>query len=224
MTSTGLRAGLVASLRASGVLRDDAVARALEAVPREVFLSGGFSRPDGTWVTEADEDFLTIANSNSTLTTKIENGIGTSSSSQPSLMAVMLECLNVRPGMRVLEIGTGTGYNAALLAALGARVTSVEVQPDVAERCRSALVAAGADEVEVVVGDGYDGFPRGAPYDRLIATVGVAGVPGGWLDQLSPDGFAIVPIYHGVLGNHDRGSWPVYLRLAADRGLTDPRA
>ena len=83
-----------------------------------------------------DHDFLDAVYRDDVLVTKVDDRVPVSSSSQPSLMAIMLAALDVRPGMRVLEIGAGTGYNAALLAALGAEVTSVDVQADVAERAR----------------------------------------------------------------------------------------
>ncbi len=93
------------------------------------------------------------------------SGAATSSSSQPAIMAVMLEMLGLRPGGRELEVGSGTGYNAALLAHLagpGGSVTSVEIDRDVAGEARNALLAAGSP-ARVVVGDGRTGWPDGAP-------------------------------------------------------------
>jgi protein-L-isoaspartate(D-aspartate) O-methyltransferase len=95
----------------------------------------------------------------------------------------------------VLEIGVGTGYNAALMAALGAHVVSVDVQADVVERATAALGRTGTPRVTLVTGDGYAGHP-GGPYDRVIVTVGVNGVSPAWLEQLAPGGFALVPTYH----------------------------
>jgi protein-L-isoaspartate(D-aspartate) O-methyltransferase len=211
MTSAALRAALVASLRRSGLIRSDLVARAFETVPREEFLAGGFLGSDGDWIGRLDDGFLPAVYTNRALPTKVSDGRVSSSTSQPSLMAVMLGALDVAPGTRVLEIGTGTGYNAALLSVMGARVTSVEVQPDVAQAAREALARAGADEVRLVVGDGYDGHPGGGPYDRVIVTVGVTGVSPRWLDQLAPGGFALVPLYHA-------GSNPVVRVAASDDG------
>src|ERR1044072_3428350 len=88
----------------------------------------GFRRRDGSWVTPADPDFLATVYRDDVLVTKVDGRVPVSSSSQPSLMAIMIAALGVRAGHRILEIGAGTGYNAALLAALGASVTSIDVQ------------------------------------------------------------------------------------------------
>ncbi|HEU4424318.1 MAG TPA: methyltransferase domain-containing protein [Pilimelia sp.] len=190
----------VDALRREYAIRDDVLAAAFEAVPREVFVADGFRTMEGRWVTAADSDFLTEVYRNDALVTKLDDGVPVSSSSQPSLMAIMLDALDLRPGMRVLEIGTGTGYNAALLAALGTSVTSVDVQPDVVDRAREALAGAGTDGVALVLADGYEGCPAGAPYDRIIVTVGVSGAAPGWFDQLGRDGFVLAPVFHA--GGH----------------------
>jgi protein-L-isoaspartate(D-aspartate) O-methyltransferase len=195
-----LRKRYVDELRRDGVIDSPALAAAFASVPREVFVAHGFQRRDGGWVGTGDADFLDTVYRDDVLITKVADGIPVSSSSQPSLMAIMLAALDVRPGMRVLEIGAGTGYNAALLAALGARVTSVDVQPDVVERARSALDAAGVTGVTVVLGDGYRGEPAGGPYDRVIVTVGVHGISPHWLGQVAGDGFVVAPVRHA--GNH----------------------
>jgi protein-L-isoaspartate(D-aspartate) O-methyltransferase len=109
----------------------------------------------------------------------------------------MLEQLDVRPGHRVLEIGTGTGYNAALLAFLvggtGA-VTTVEYDEDVARSARTALASAGYGAVTAVCGDGAFGWAAAAPYDRIIVTAGAWDVPPAWWDQLADDGVLLVPL------------------------------
>ncbi|MGH3804273.1 MAG: rRNA adenine N-6-methyltransferase family protein, partial [Pseudonocardiaceae bacterium] len=98
----------------------------------------------------------------------------TSSASQPNVIALMLTALDAQPGMRVLEIGTGTGYNAALLAhRLGVQnVTSIEIDPDLADHARRALTATGYP-VTVITGDGAQGYPPHAPYDRIMSTAAV---------------------------------------------------
>jgi protein-L-isoaspartate(D-aspartate) O-methyltransferase len=118
----------------------------------------------------------------------------TSSSSAPFIMARLIDALEVRPGMRVLEIGTGTGYNAAVLARLlGAEhVISVEIDSVAADRARSVLQEAGFP-VRVVTGDGEDGYPPGAPYDRIIVTASVHTVPKTWVEQTRPGGVILVP-------------------------------
>jgi protein-L-isoaspartate(D-aspartate) O-methyltransferase len=157
-----LRRRYVDILYGDGVLHRDDLAAAFGAVPREAFVADGFYDRTGRWVTPDDSRFLEMAYSNDALITKIVDGVPVSSSSQPSLMAVMIEALDPAPGMRVLEIGAGTGYNAALMAAMGVRVTSVDAQPDVVARAAAALQRAGAAGVEVRAADGYQGDPSGA--------------------------------------------------------------
>jgi protein-L-isoaspartate O-methyltransferase len=113
----------------------------------------------------------------------------------PAVVAQMLAALQVGPGMRVLEIGTGTGYNAALLAhRLGAgNVVSVEVDPAVATHARRALAAAGFGGVRVVSADGAQGYLPQAPYDRVISTVAVTEVPLAWVAQTRPGGLVLTP-------------------------------
>jgi len=125
-----------------------------------------------------------------------EAGIPISAASQPTIVALMLENLDVRPGQRVLEIGAGTGYNAALLAHLvgpAGRVTTVDLDEDIVAGARRGLAAANVRAV-AVRHDGAEGFAAGAPYDRLIATVGTGRVPRAWLDQLAPGGRFVVPL------------------------------
>ncbi|WP_344592716.1 rRNA adenine N-6-methyltransferase family protein [Actinomadura vinacea] len=117
----------------------------------------------------------------------------TSSSSAPSVMAKMIDALKLRPGMGVLEIGAGTGYNAAIMAAItGVDVTTVEVDPDVASHARLA-VERGGYPVTVITGDGRDGCSDRAPYDRVIATVGIADVPYAWVEQTRSGGLILMP-------------------------------
>jgi protein-L-isoaspartate(D-aspartate) O-methyltransferase len=189
----------VEELRRDGAPLDPALAAAFATVPREAFVVDGFQRRDGHWAKPDDPGFLDAVYRNDVLVTKLNGDTPVSSSSQPSLMAIMLAALDVRPGARVLEIGAGTGYNAALLAALGAEVISVDVQADVAERACAALARAGVTGATVVHGDGYVGVP-GERFDRVIVTVGVAGVSPHWLAQLDGDGFAVVPVQH--VGTH----------------------
>src|SRR3954447_18531337 len=182
-------------IRRGGLDLPPELAAAFASVPREAFVPEGFQRRDGTWVRPADPDFLDIVYSDDVLITKVDGRMPISSSSQPSLMAIMILALRVTPGMRVLEIGAGTGYNAALLASLGATITSIDVQEDVAVRARSALARAGIAGVRVQHGDGYSGVP-GSHFDRVIVTVGIGGVSPHWLEQLDPGGFVLAPIVH----------------------------
>jgi protein-L-isoaspartate(D-aspartate) O-methyltransferase len=189
----------VDALRRDGAPLDPALAAAFRTVPREAFVVDGFRGRDGRWVRPEDRGFLDTVYRDDVLVTKVAAGnVPVSSSSQPSLMALMLTALDVRPGMRVLEIGAGTGYNAALMAALGAEVTSVDVQQDVADRARAALAHAAVTGVSVVHGDGYAGV-AGQRFDRVIVTVGVAGLSPHWLEQLD-GGHVVVPVEHA--GTH----------------------
>jgi protein-L-isoaspartate(D-aspartate) O-methyltransferase len=123
-----------------------------------------------------------------------------SSSTQPWLMARMLELLELKKGMRVLEIGAGTGYNAALMAEIvgeHGQITTVEIQSDIAARTRLLLDAAGYGRVRLRVGDGYWGCPEDAPYDRIIVTTACADLPPCWLEQLRSSGWILVPLCHG---------------------------
>ncbi|WP_344931463.1 phosphotransferase [Actinoplanes nipponensis] len=207
---TDQRSRFVEELRRNGAPLTPELAAAFAAVPREAFVAEGFQRRDGSWARPGTAGFRAAVYRDDVLVTKVDGGTAVSSSSQPSLMAIMLAALDVRPGDRVLEIGAGTGYNAALLAALGARVTSVDVQADVADRARAALAAAGVEGVRVLIGDGYSGAP-GESFDRAIVTVGVAGISPAWLAQTRP-GPVVAPVEHA-------GTHPV---LAVEGGPEGP--
>jgi protein-L-isoaspartate(D-aspartate) O-methyltransferase len=132
------------------------------------------------------------------LTKQTESGLGLSSSSQPGIMAEMLGELALEPGQRVLEIGAGTGYNAALLRHIvGAegRVTTVDIDPETATRARRALKGR---RVKVVTGDGREGHAPGAPYDRIIVTASATEVPRAWLEQLAEGGLVEAPLRIGA--------------------------
>jgi protein-L-isoaspartate(D-aspartate) O-methyltransferase len=126
-----------------------------------------------------------------------ESGVNISAASQPFIVAAMLEQLAVQSGDRVMEAGAGTGYNAALMAAIagpGGHVTTIDVDEDLVTGAREHLAAALVTNVDVVLGDGALGHPAGAPYDKIIATVGAAEVPAPWLQQLAAGGRLVVPL------------------------------
>lgn len=114
--------------------------------------------------------------------------------SQPLMVGLMTELLDVGVGDEVLEIGSGSGYQAAVLAELGARVVSVERHAPLAERARGLLEHLGIDSVEIYVGDGTEGWPAEAPYDRIIVTAGAPNVPQPLLDQLAAPGRMVIPV------------------------------
>ncbi|WP_175411978.1 ATP-grasp peptide maturase system methyltransferase [Streptomyces sp. TRM64462] len=203
-----LRAALGDRLTADGCLRSPQWHQAVLDTPRHEFLrSGYFRRVDGTgptgWepVMPDDPAWLPACYADESLVTQIAGTITpadlqgrifrapTSSSTMPGLVVRMLEDLQVDDGMRVLEIGTGTGYSTALLChRLGdEHVTSVDVDADVSTRARIALGAVGHSP-ELVVGDGLHGHPVGGPYDRIVATCGVLRIPPAWLAQTRPGG------------------------------------
>jgi protein-L-isoaspartate(D-aspartate) O-methyltransferase len=131
------------------------------------------------------------------ITHRFSDGASLSCASAPFVVAMMLDQLNVQPGNRVLEIGTGTGYNASLLAELtgdAASVVTIDINSDVTAQAAQALTAAGYHDVRVITGDGAAGVPEHAPYDRLIATVSPWDIPRAWWEQLSPDARVVIPL------------------------------
>lgn len=184
--STGaavLRRNLVRRLREGPNSFSDRVLGAFAKVPRHLFL------PDVAEETAYQDEPIVIKRDG--------DGRPISSSSQPSMMALMLDQLDLAPGHRVLEIGAGTGYNAALLAELvspGGEVVSVDLDADLVARARENLKRAGYREVTVVCADGAHGWAERAPYHRIIATVGVWDLPPAWRTQLAPGGRIVVPL------------------------------
>jgi protein-L-isoaspartate(D-aspartate) O-methyltransferase len=178
------RTRLVDELRTSGRLTSAAVEAAFRAVPRHVFL------PEFDPVSQAYQDEAFVIKTD-------KGGLPVSSSSQPAIMAIMLEQLGVAAGQRVLEIGTGTGYNAALMSRLvgpDGLVVTVDIDPDLADRARANLVAAGYPDVVVICGDGGFGARELAPYDRIIVTAGASDLAPEWLAQLGPGGRIALPL------------------------------
>jgi protein-L-isoaspartate(D-aspartate) O-methyltransferase len=178
-----LRERLVDQVLQTSGIRDERIVAALRDVPRHLFLPHlppGDAYLDDAIVTKRDADGQPI-----------------SSSSQPAIMAIMLDQLILAPGQRVLEIGAGTGYNAALMQHIvgpAGTVVSVDIEADLADRAREHLARAGYQDVTVVAADGAEGYPPGAPYDRLIATVGVSDLAPAWLEQAGPGARIVVPL------------------------------
>jgi protein-L-isoaspartate(D-aspartate) O-methyltransferase len=114
--------------------------------------------------------------------------------SQPYIVAAMTEALDPQPGDKVLEIGTGSGYQAAVLAELVSRVVSIEIIEALAIQARKNLVAAGCENVEVIVGDGYNGRPDEAPFDGIIVTAAPGEVPPPLLEQLAVGAHLVIPV------------------------------
>ena len=119
--------------------------------------------------------------------------------SQPYIVAVMTDMLALEPGDRVLEVGTGSGYQAAILAKLVDEVYSIEIVAPLAEQAAAVLRELGYDQVRTRTGDGYNGWPEQAPFDAIIVTAAVEQIPGPLLAQLKPGGRMAVPIEEAVL-------------------------
>jgi protein-L-isoaspartate(D-aspartate) O-methyltransferase len=164
------------TLRRRGIA-DQAVLRAMDEVPREFFVETGFARS-----AYADQA-LPIACGQTI--------------SQPYVVAYMTEQLDVSSTHRVLEIGTGSGYQAAILSRLARDVVTIERYRTLADQARERLKALGYHNVEVVAGDGFAGMPERAPYDRIIVTAAAETVPDALTAQLADDGIMILP-----LGSH----------------------
>ena len=161
---TQMRHSMVDFLVRHKTFTSPTIEEAFRAVPRHLFLPG--VPPDQVYQNQP------------VVTKQDEHGMPISSSTQPSMMAAMLDQLALSPGQRVLEIGAGTGYNAALIAYLvgqGGHVVTLDLDRDVVESALVHLSNAGFGNVEVVVGDGAQGHLARAPYDRLIVTAGGGG-------------------------------------------------
>ncbi|MGW0733611.1 methyltransferase domain-containing protein [Streptomyces sp. NPDC002851] len=203
------RAALVREIEASGAFAGDPAWRAaFAAVPRHLFVPyyyiGALGGHERLWGEDPDpalrERWLHGAYVDTPLATRVRDGELVSSSSQPSLMARMLVELRVAEGMNVLEIGAGTGYNAALLAyRLGdENVTTVDLDTEITESARRHLDKAGYHP-RVITGDGARGCPERAPYDRIIATCTLSTVPRAWLGQCRADALILTPLATGLV-------------------------
>lgn len=178
-----LRNAMTDWLLRNDMIRTPQVEAAIRRVPRHVFVPRA----------SAEEAY----GHDSVVTRRDEAGIAISSASGPGIVAAMLEQLDVHPGHRVLEIGAGTGYNAALLAHLAGprgQVTTIDLDEDIVAEARGHLGAAGYGGVTVVRGDGAAGCPGNAPYDRIVVTAGAWDLPPAWREQLAPDGRLVVPL------------------------------
>ncbi|MEV0065559.1 MULTISPECIES: methyltransferase domain-containing protein [unclassified Amycolatopsis] len=230
MATQRLRRRLVKHLVDEDVLHDPKWVEAFRGVPRHVFLPQFFTRVDEGWaaVDRDDPGWLERVYSPDVLVTQLDDdsslwdkarregpidGVPTSSSSMPAIMAIMLEELRVEDRQRVLEIGTGTGYNAALLSHRcgSGSVSTVDVDAGLVSAARGHLQEAGyAPSCEV--GDGALGFPAGVLFDRVLCTASVSSVPPAWLEQTVPGGLVVTTL------NRPLGAGLV--RLVAGSGAT----
>jgi len=166
----------LARLSASLGVNDPAILRALRKVPRHLFIPAAAGNGFDSY-----GDYPGPIGYGQTI-------------SQPSLVAYMIQLIRPRPGCRVLDIGTGSGYQAALLAETGAEVYGVEVIPELAARAREILASLGYTGVSIRVGDGAEGWPEYAPYDGIIAGCAPEKIPPELLRQLAEGGRMVIPV------------------------------
>lgn len=155
-------------------IKDKRVLEAMGRVPRHEFVLPG-------WQSRAYDDRPLPIRSRQTI-------------SQPYIVALMTQLAEVRPGDRVLDIGTGSGYQAAVLAEMGARVWSIEIVPELADEAAARLKRLGYESVEVRAGDGYRGWPEHAPFRAIILAAAAPRVPEPLLEQLAEGGRLILPV------------------------------
>ncbi|MEZ0094517.1 methyltransferase domain-containing protein [Streptacidiphilus sp. EB129] len=204
-----LRSRLVAALADDGNLTEEVWRAAFEDVPRHVFVPYFYRPgPEGQRRISSDDpdqrkEWITAVYEDRALVTHLIDGNTASASSQPSVMAAMLQALEVKDGMNVLEIGTGTGYNAALLAhRLGdANVTTVDVDEEIVTAAEQRLSRAGYWPA-VITADGASLRPTPGRFDRIIATCQIPRIPVDWFGDLSDNGFILAPIGAGVARIH----------------------
>ena len=178
-----LRGLMVDQLKKRGLELEPAIEAAFRTVPREEFLPG--IPLEGVYSGDA------------VITKHDDEGRPISSSSEVGIMIAMARLLDVAPGQRILEIGAGTGYNAAVLAQLvGERgaITTMDIDPEVAAEAREHLTLAGFGHVAVITGDGWEGNARNAPYDRIEVTASVADLSPTWFAQLVDGGKIVLPL------------------------------
>lgn len=169
----GLRNQLVATIKAKGI-KDKNVLEAISRVPRHLFMDSGFidfAYQDKPFPIAADQTI-----------------------SQPYTVAFQTELLEVKQGDRILEIGTGSGYQTAVLIELGAEVYSIERQRELFTKAKKFLPSVGYVPKKIIFGDGYEGIPADAPFEGIIVTAGAPKVPNALLSQLKIGGKLVIPV------------------------------
>jgi len=172
----GLRMQLVKLLRSKSICNEK-VLEAFANVKRHYFLDDAFA----DW---AYKDMAFPIDAEQTI-------------SQPSTVALQTELLAVQPGLKILEVGTGSGFQACILSYLGAKVYSIERQRKLFEKTSSLLIEMGYPQIRTLYGDGYAGSTRFAPFDRIIITCGASIIPEALIDQLAPGGIMVIPLGDG---------------------------
>jgi protein-L-isoaspartate(D-aspartate) O-methyltransferase len=174
---------MIDQLKKRGLELEPAIEDVFRVIPREIFLP--------------EVPLERVYSGDAIITKQDEEGSPTSSSSEVGIMIAMASLLDVVPGHRILEIGAGTGYNAAVLAQLvGERgaVTTVDIDADVAALAREHLAHAGFERIAVITADGWEGYTKNAPYDRIEVTASVADLSPDWIAQLADGGKIVLPL------------------------------
>ncbi len=172
----GLRQKLVTTVRSKGI-KDERILKAIENIPRHFFLAPEFAE----W---AYKDIAFPIDAEQTI-------------SQPYTVAFQTELLEVKPKDKVLEIGTGSGYQATILSYLGAKVYTIERQEKLFHKTSKFLEEIGYGSIRTFLGDGYLGLPRYAPFDKIIVTAGASEIPKELVNQLKQGGIMVIPYGSG---------------------------
>jgi protein-L-isoaspartate(D-aspartate) O-methyltransferase len=192
------REALASSLAAEGI-RNAEVLRAVRVVPRHQFVPPELA-------SEAYDDRPLPIGAGQTI-------------SQPYVVAYMTEALGVARGDRVLEVGTGSGYQAAILAEIGAEVFSIEIVAELSQRARVALDRSGYERVRLRVGDGYAGWPSEAPFKAVMVTAAAERIPPPLVEQLAPNGRLVMPVEDSATGHQ----WIVVAEKDAEGNVSEHR-
>jgi protein-L-isoaspartate(D-aspartate) O-methyltransferase len=193
-------------LKAAGAIDSAAVEQAFRTVERHRLLETFYHRGADAVMRRVEHhpghprrDHLALVYADTALVTRLIDKMPASSTSQAALVARMLELLDLGQGMNILEVGAGTGYNAALMAEIvgdQCRVITVDVLEDVVDQTRRLLAGAGYPQIQVLLRDGFEGVPEQAPFDRIVATIGCSDLSPHWAGQLADDGAMLVPLRH----------------------------
>lgn len=172
----GLRQQLVHELKSKGI-KDERILNAFMQIPRHYFLEKTFA----DW---AYKDVAFPIDSDQTI-------------SQPYTVAVQTSLLNIQKGDKILEIGTGSGFQACVLSFVGAKVYTIERQKSLYDKTEKFLNQIGFGTIRTLFGDGYEGSPRFAPFDKILVTAGATELPSKLIDQLKPGGIMVIPLGEG---------------------------
>ena len=169
----GLRKKLISELKEKGIM-DEKVLAVMMDLPRHFFIEQGFEE----W---AYKDAPFSIGEEQTI-------------SQPYTVAIMTQLLEVKEGDKILEVGTGSGYQASILSLLGGQVFTIERHESLCNKTRNLLNQLGLKNIKLILGDGYGGFSAAAPFDKIIVTAGAQSIPKTLIDQLKIGGIMVIPV------------------------------